>query len=260
MGNRKTRQKLEIVFYSMIIFILYFGLSTHPEATDDGPFTELSTISEVMDKQDLEMRNWTVYTREHLNSWESLDAPKDELVSIQNKTTDFKWETESVSDHRGQKKTIAKKDHFDLGVTETLTYIIFPHNDKFNSYLSYEVQGKNFSNEIDQTLSAIILSRLEDLFLPNTKFFTCTTGNGSGKLNFDLEQQADRILDQFSAQKIEFLKEETFISVSAYTNTWKNLIKSNNKKMNLQVAIRTNQQLGGQTTITIGTPIITTEY
>lgn len=260
MGNSKTRQKFQIIFYCMIIFILYFGLSTRGEATEDEPLAELSEIAKAMDKQDIEMTNWTIYTREHLNSWESLAAAKEKLALIQSKTTDFKWDPEFTDNHNGQKKTIAKKNLLGLGITETLTYITFPYNDKFQSYLIYEVQGREFSKDMDQSLSPIILSRLEDLFLTNTKIFTCTTGNGSGKLNFDLEQRADGLLAQFSAQKIEFLKEETFISVSAYTNIWNNTIITNNEKMNLQVGIRTNQQLGGQTTYTIGTPIITIEY
>lgn len=260
MGKNNTKQKLQILFYCMIIFILYFGLSTRGEATDDQPLAELSKIAEVMDKQDAKMTDWTLYTSENLNSWESLAESKDELTAIQNKTTDFKWDPEFISNHNGQKKTRATKIHLGLGITEVLTYITFPYNDKFQSYLIYEVQGEKFSNDMNQAISPIILSRLEDLFFPNTKIFTCATGKGSGKLNLGLQQMAEGILAHFSAKKIEFLKEETFISVSAYTNIWNDFILTNNEKMNLQVAIRTNQQLGGQTTITIGTPIITTEY
>lgn len=260
MGNKNSRQKLQIIFYCTIIFILYIGLSSRGEATEEVPLAELSKITEVMDKQGIEMSNWTIYTREHLNSWENLDASKDELALIQNKTTDFKWESELTSDYHEQKKTIATKEHLGLEITETLTYITFPQNNKFYSYLIYEVQGKNYSEDMNQVLSPIILSRLEDLFLTNTKIFTCTTGNGNGKLNFGLEELTNNILAQFSAQKIEYLKEETFISVSAYTNIWDNSITTNEKKMNLQIAIRANQRLGGRTTITIGTPIILTEY
>jgi hypothetical protein len=260
MGNRYSRQKLQIIFYCVIIFFLFVGLSTRSEATGDEPLAELSKMTEVMGKQGIEMTNWTIYTREHLNNWESLDATKDELALIQNKTTDFKWELEPANDQRGQKKTVATKDHLELGITETLTYIAYPHNDKFHSYLIYEVQGNNYSKDMNQVLSPIIVPRLEDLFLTNSTIFTCTKGTVSDKLNLDLEQQSDEILAQFSAQKIEFLKEETFISVSAYTNIWNNSIISSNEKMNLQVAIRANQDLGGQTTITIGTPIIMSEY
>ncbi|MCD8502193.1 MAG: YwmB family TATA-box binding protein [Bacillaceae bacterium] len=52
---------------------------------------------------------------------------------------------------------------------------------------------------------------------------------------------------------------KTFISLSAYTELWDTYIITNQKKMNLQVALR-NTGMGGETTITIGTPIITVEY
>ncbi|UTW70831.1 YwmB family TATA-box binding protein [Anaerobacillus sp. HL2] len=111
------------------------------------------------------------------------------------------------------------------------------------------------------TLSSLVSTRYQDLFKNNTKIFTCATGIGNDKLNFGLYEQAEIILDEFSAQQIELLKEETFISVSAYTNTWNNLLTTNEQtNMNLQIAIRAKERLGGKTTVTIGTPIITTEY
>jgi hypothetical protein len=263
MGMKNTSKTLQIIFYCTIVFILYLGVNTNgkaTEATDSEPFAELAKIVEVMDKQGIEMTNWTLYTREYLNSWETLAAYQDELLLIQNKTTDFTWEPELISDQLGQTKTSAIRESTELGITEKLTYIVYSHNEQFQSYLIYEVLGEKFSGDIKQSFAPIILSRLEDLSLTKTNFFTRTTGNGSDKRNFSLEQQSEKILAEFSARKIEFLKEETFISVSAYTNIWNDTIKTNDEKMNLQVAIRENLRLGGKTTVTIGTPIITTEY
>jgi hypothetical protein len=261
MGNKKIKDIMQVVFYCIILFSLYFGLSWSGEATSEKSFVELEKILEVMDKHKIELTEWSLYSREHLNGWDTKGEYESELNSLIEKTNEFKWGTLLHDEHRGQKKAIATLTHQELGVTETLSYIIYPHNEQLHSYLIYDVHGtKNLSTDEWQFLSSILKSRLEDLFQDNTKIFTCATGNSSDKLNFSLNEQADSILAEFSAETIEFLKEETFISISAYTNTWNNAISTNDQKMNLQVAIRAKERLGGKTTVTIGTPIITTEY
>lgn len=70
-----------------------------------------------------------------------------------------------------------------------------------------------------------------------------------------------RYTEQLGATIQEVLKEETFVSLSAYNNEWDTgiaLVNGNN--MNVQVALRQNPDLGQQTRVTLGTPIITTEY
>lgn len=276
MGNSKQRKSLSIratkvqpvlkelilpsILYCIVLFSLYLGFSGSGEATSNEPFLELSQILQVMDKHNVELTDWTLYTREHLNSWQTSGEYENELALIQEKTTDFQWQPLTTDEHSGQIRAMATYTHHDLGVTETLTYIIYPHKEQLHSYLIYNIQGtKNFTEKQWNYFSQQIKDRLEDLFIDNSKFFTCATGIGNDKLNFGLLEQAEMLVAEFSAQTIEFLKEETFISISAYTNTWNSTVLTKNQDMNLQVAIRANG-LGGQTTITIGTPIITTEY
>lgn len=76
----------------------------------------------------------------------------------------------------------------------------------------------------------------------------------------DLYSQANELVRAFSGVSVEELKEETFVSLSAYTELWEQAIYTGHQhKMNLQVALRT-EGLGSKTTVTIGTPIITSEY
>lgn len=261
MGNMKSKGFIQITFYSIILFSLYSGLNWSGEARSDQPFFELEKILEVMDKHEIELTDWTLYSREHINSWSNNGEFESELLLLKEKTSDFQWEPLFYDKQKDQQKAVATFTHHELGVTETLTYIVYPHNEQLHSYLIYDVHGtKKLSENEWQLLSSKLKSRLDYLFQENTKIFTCATGNGSDKLNFDLNEQADSLLADFSAQAIEFLKEETFISISAYTNTWNNEISTNSQKMNLQIAIRSKERLGGKTTVTIGTPIITTEY
>ena len=262
MGNKMVKEKLHIIFYGIILAGLYLGFSGSGQATADNSFQELKSILEVMDKHDIEVTEWTLYTREHLNHWTEPSGYFDEFVALQEKTANFDWEPNLTKQRNGQMRAVATLDHRNKGILETLTYIVFPHNEQHHSYLIYEVEGTEKVTEKDwQELSPVLNSRLEDLFQTNAKIFTCATGNASDKLKSSLYEKAEMLVNEFSGQKIEQLKEETFISVSAYTNVWNDAITTaNDQNMNLQVAIREKERLGGETTVTIGTPIITTEY
>ncbi|RXJ02916.1 hypothetical protein DS745_04850 [Anaerobacillus alkaliphilus] len=261
MGNIQRKDIMQYVVYCIALLGLYFGISWSGEATDHKSTGELAKIIEVMDKHEIELTDWTLYTREHLNSWKTEGEYEEEFRLLKENTPEFTWEPLANDELRGQKKAVATRTYHDTRVTETLTYIVYPHNEQLHSYLIYNVHGeKKVTEDQWQTLDWIIQNRLEDLFQNNTKIFTCVSGNSSDKLNFGFKKQADALLADFSAQTIESLKEETFISISAYTNIWNNSLTTNNQNMNLQVAIRATQGLGGKTTVTIGTPIITTEY
>jgi hypothetical protein len=104
-----------------------------------------------------------------------------------------------------------------------------------------------------------ILPKMGTMFDKNPQIFSCANGQTGGKINEVLYNQSLKILKDFSADPIESLQEEAFVSVSAYTENWKNSIPEKNKEMNIQIALR-NQGLGASTTVVIGTPIITSEY
>jgi hypothetical protein len=74
-----------------------------------------------------------------------------------------------------------------------------------------------------------------------------------------LSVEIQDLLRAFNAKPVESLVEESFISVSAYTGLWKEALQTKKQEMNLQIALR-KTRMGGQTTIVVGTPIITSEY
>jgi TATA-box binding len=67
------------------------------------------------------------------------------------------------------------------------------------------------------------------------------------------------LLQAFQAQEIESLKEDSFISTTAYSPLFGETIQTMTDEINLQLGVR-KQGLGGKTTIVVGTPIITVEY
>ena len=73
--------------------------------------------------------------------------------------------------------------------------------------------------------------------------------------------EAKTLLNRFSGKTVESLNEENFISLSAYTDNWDTKIPLGNEEfMNLHIAYRNSNENSGITKVTIGTPIITSEY
>ena len=78
-------------------------------------------------------------------------------------------------------------------------------------------------------------------------------------MNKSVSEHVNPLLQAFQAQEIESLKEDSFISTTAYSPLFGETIQTMTDEMNLQLGVR-KQGLGGKTTIVVGTPIITVEY
>lgn len=88
----------------------------------------------------------------------------------------------------------------------------------------------------------------------------CITGSIGGKLNDDeLEAVCDRILKSAGADRVEGMREDGLISISAFSPVIDKTVRVNGKKVNLNVAVRYNSY-EGRTYIWLATPVITTEY
>ena len=51
-------------------------------------------------------------------------------------------------------------------------------------------------------------------------------------------KKANELVHEFDAKSVEDLIEPNFVSISAYTNEWKESIKTEKHRMNLQVSLR----------------------
>jgi len=77
----------------------------------------------------------------------------------------------------------------------------------------------------------------------------------------NIKQISTLLLKKFTANSIEKLVEDDFVSITAYNKSWKDYLSSNKKnKFNIQFGIRTNKELQDTYNLTIGSPIITEEY
>ncbi|MEC1743950.1 YwmB family TATA-box binding protein [Schinkia azotoformans] len=154
---------------------------------------------------------------------------------------------------------IAVTKNTTAALKEQIIYVAYPHKDQLKTYLIYVIEGENWKPELMNDFAPSVQTKIGTMFDKSPQIFSCTKGQTGGKIDGVLYNQALKILKDFSADPIESLQEEAFVSVSAYTENWKNSIPEKNKEMNIQIALR-ESRLGASTTVVIGTPIITSEY
>jgi TATA-box binding len=130
-------------------------------------------------------------------------------------------------------------------------------------------------NVLERIISGTIIQELSSDWLAEegtkiTKVFnkyditpdinTCIVGSFDGLLDDNrLEEVAQGILRGADARKIEGIRDNKLISVSAYSPNISDSIKVNGKRVNLNLAIRYNDY-ENKTYIWLATPVITKEY
>lgn len=94
----------------------------------------------------------------------------------------------------------------------------------------------------------------------DTSVNVCITGSIDGSLDEEeVNAICDIILDSTGSNKVEGLKQDEFVSVSAFSPAIGNAVRVNGKRINLNMAVRYNSY-EGKTYIWLASPVIATEY
>ena len=127
------------------------------------------------------------------------------------------------------------------------------------TYIVYEMTGKGWNEETREFIEGSIGNRINDIFHGKSTIFSCVYGDFGDKMSKSVSEHVTSLLQAFQAQEIESLKEDSFISTTAYSPLFGETIQTMTDEINLQLGVR-KQGLGAKTTIVVGTPIITVEY
>ncbi|WP_102348260.1 YwmB family TATA-box binding protein [Bacillus sp. Marseille-P3661] len=238
-----------------LIIAFVFQINNYGKTEGTSTIEPLFEIAEVMESHNIEINNWNVYAREDMKSVNSVEEYETKLNELKNSSPNFVWET-STKD--GMTETIGIFANAKYNFTEKIKFVAYPHKDNLNAYLIYELNGEKWSADLWGKYLPVFNEKIGKMFEKYPIIFSCVKGQTSDIMESVLYNQALTYLSDFAAEPIEALSEETFISVSAYTENWKNNIPEKNEEMNIQIALR--EGLGGTTTVVIGTPIITSEY
>ncbi|WP_051556441.1 YwmB family TATA-box binding protein [Alkalihalobacterium bogoriense] len=246
--------------YGLLIFTLVILLTTTVYANGEAEVAlQIEEITTVMQSNEIEVSNWKLYVRGEHGLVSGLQDYTDKVESLMNKESEFDWNFPTNIEKEEHWKVTGKKQHPQTTMVEQVTVLAYPSGGQYNMYIIYEVQGEQWTTSLWDSFASSFESRTQVLFSQKPEIFS--TVQGFIDYSDNLHESAQRLLSDLSAEKIEQIKEETFVSVSAYNENWADHIVTNNQKMNVQVALRNSPNgLGAKTRVTIGTPIITTEY
>jgi hypothetical protein len=249
MKNIKIIAAAFVLTVTAVMYQYSFG-----EAKGKEPFREIKEMAHVLQQNGAKIEEWVIYTREYSQIVKDDATFLEKAQELKNKHKEFQWTLKKDKDiwkATGLYENSSVKEKIQLVTTVT--------NKKPQTYILYEVKGFGWSEKRTKTVLKNVEKKLSKIFVKEPTFFSCVKGEFSDKMKGVLLNQANHLLAEFQAKPIEALQEETFVSVSAYTEKWENALPSTNQLMNIQLALRTTG-LGEKTTVVVGTPIITIEY
>lgn len=242
------------------IFLLFFGTYAQSSAkiSKTKALRPLHDIMAVTDKENIDLEQWGMYTKNISRLSAGRRGYEEKVQSFQTQLPQFQWSTVH-QDGEGQLKSSGTHIDRHTGIKETFTVIGYQQGSQWYLYTIYNIGAGRWHQKKWERFSPTFSHRMQEYFPEDARIFTCIKGLISDKMDGSLYMKANNLLEDFSASPVEKIKEETFISLSAYTEQWKPSIQTQGNPMNLQVALRKNGETGA-TRVTIGTPIITSEY
>ncbi len=207
---------------------------------------DLLKLVSVLQDEHILVNEWSLYSREIMEN-----KKQDEIVSeLKDQFADWSW-TES-----GEEVTAISTSsnyHQEIKVVSTET------NDQSSTYVMYEVKGQGWDEPSEAFVSKEWQGNLLDIFNGKPSTFSCIKGEFGDKMNEALPDYMNGLLKAFDAEEVEALEEDNFLSTSAFSPLFSGTI-SEDHDMNLQLGLRKPDGMGGNTTLVVGTPIITIEY
>lgn len=215
---------------------------------------DLLTLVTILQGENIDINGWSLHAREKYDNKQLEDVQK-HVKHLKKKFPDWTWK---ISSDTEKWQATASKVSFQ-GIREDIQILSTLTNHNPQTYIIYEAHGKNFTEKTEQFIKEDITGKISDIFRGNTTIFSCIKGEINDKMNTTLPFTVNGLLKKFQAKEMESLKEENFISTSAYSPLFADVITTNEHDINLQLGIRT-EGLGAKTTVVVGTPIITIEY
>lgn len=239
-------KKLVIIAWMMIM--VQAQLFSSAEANSSTPLQPLQDISDFLKQHEVPIQSWEVVMKEQIHQ-EEIPSYVEELHA---QFPQFKL---TIKEDSKSNKYILNRQKTD-GISEQFIVIASKEVRPYTEVI-YKASGKKWNLDIKRDFSTRLGDIKAEIFAENTTIFTCLTTKSSDKINGVL------LLNDFSSrlqiEKLQTLNENEFISNTGYTSHWNQALPYEDKGvMNVQYALR--QDMGGKTTLTFGTPIITNEY
>jgi len=245
-GERDMMKKLAIILWMMIM--VQAQLFSSAEANNSKPLEPLQDISDFLKQHEVPIQSWEVIMKETIHH--------DEIPSyVQELHAQLPSFELTIEDGKKSKKYLLNRQK-DTGISEQFVVIASKEARPY-AELIYKASGEDWNPDIRRDFSPRLLTIKAERFAENTTIFTCLKSKNSDSINGVL--LLDKFRSRLQIEKLQTLNENEFISNTGFTSHWNQALPYMDKgSMNVQYALR--QDMGGKTTLTFGTPIITNEY
>jgi len=239
-------KKLAIILWMMIM--VQTQLFASAEVDSSTPLQPLQDISDFLKQHEVPIESWEVVMRKQIHH----ETIPSYVEKLQTQYPEFKLT--KVEEKNSNKYMLNRQK---AGEVSEQFIVIASKDVRPYAEVLYKASGEDWNPDIRRDFSPRLLTIKAERFAENTTIFTCLTSESSDKINGVL------LLEKFSSrlqiEKLQTLNENEFISNTGYTSHWNQALPYMDKGvMNVQYALR--QDMGGKTTLTFGTPIITNEY
>ena len=247
MGNNR-------IILLIFVIISFIVLNSGNKTTVAGADQDLLTLASVLQDKNIVINEWYSYSRETIADV-TTQADFEELAAeMTAKFQDWKWESLDEGEAQGLMGTLASEEWI-----EKIKIIASGEPGRLNTYIMYEVRGQKWNGRSASFLDKEWQIRKFDIFRENPTTFSCLKGEVNVKIGSSLPNEMAGIMAAYQAKELESLKEDSFYSTTAHSPLLSGKL-TNESEMNLQIGLRKTDDLGGKTTIVVGTPIITIEY
>lgn len=242
-----------------LIFIVLFSSVYFRFIYVDGQeiksrFADLAKIMTILQRENINIEEWTIYAREKFDDVKNTADVEKLYDALVKKYADWEW---STTDEKDKWSAVAYNQHPN-GIKESIQ-ILSTRTNNPQTYITYQISSNRMIplGEVEGLERSLI--QLSDIFRENATFFTCIRGKLNDKMNTAVQNYVNELLDGFQAKEVESVMEENFVALSANSPYFGEGLRIGNQQMNLQIGMKT-ERLGAETTIVVGTPIITVEY
>ncbi|WP_342623874.1 YwmB family TATA-box binding protein [Bacillus subtilis] len=245
---KKKQVSHAIIISVMLSFVIAVFHTIHA-----NELTPLAKMAEGMERQDVSIDKWTLHAKQNMSLTEKEFYQK--VQRLKSEYRQYDWviaREDKMIKAIGTYTDKKNRTSFRLQLVTTLK----KHNP--TSYLLYEQMSLETPDSWNDTYEQFERETL-GIFQEKVVIFTCLNGHLDDNMNIVLQKKANQLLNEFQARSVEHVVEPNFVSISAFTDEWEEYIMTSKHKMNLQIALR-SAGMGGKHTVTVGTPIVTTEY
>ncbi|UOQ93969.1 YwmB family TATA-box binding protein [Halobacillus shinanisalinarum] len=238
-----SMKKLYYLMIPVSIFISFFLISS--ELTSAAKPIEILEITEKAEEADIEIASWSMAIKESIVAFDSIESVRNRVKEIKSREQGFEWSEEQFKGNHY--KMVGVKDK-GANVDQQISIIYYPMKGNYKLSVNYNIDGEKWSIDVWEQVYNLYKSKMDK----HKVFYTVEGHNNS------IKKEAQNLIRSMSGKTVDGIYEDNFVSISAYSSKWDVKVPLGDKQaMNMQVA---NRDRGAHTEVTIGSPIIITEY